>query len=142
MNVRKIIIIIGFSVTFGIALYARLYSFYDTVAFRGDQAGDLYIARGIVENNWRPPVGPFLSVNNFQTPPTYYYILAGFYSVLRTPEAVTFAFALMNLAVMMCMVSVAVLLAGVGSVVPVGTATVAVLTKVPVAAELTVPLTV
>ncbi len=110
MNVRKIIIIIGFSVTFGIALYARLYSFYDTVAFRGDQAGDLYIARGIVENNWRPPVGPFLSVNNFQTPPTYYYILAGFYSVLRTPEAVTFAFALMNLAVMMCMVSVAVLL--------------------------------
>ncbi|HUD19160.1 MAG TPA: hypothetical protein VMR81_01850 [Patescibacteria group bacterium] len=110
MNVRKVIIIIGFSVAVGIALYARFYSFYDTVAFRGDQAGDLYIARGIIENNWRPPVGPFLSVSNFQTPPTYYYILAGFYSVLRTPEAITFAFAFMNVAVMGCMVSVAALL--------------------------------
>lgn len=98
MNMMKReLFFIGITLIFALALFLRFYKFYEGIAFRGDQGSDLYIARSIMEEGHRPMVGPLLTVNNFFTPPTYYYFLAVLYYIFRTPEGVTAGFALMNL---------------------------------------------
>jgi hypothetical protein len=93
-----------------ITLVLRLYNLFDTVAFRPDQARDLFIARNIAENRSWIPVGPVLTVDHYNVPPTYFYIVALMYSVFKTPQGVTFAFTIMNLCAMCCMVGIASLL--------------------------------
>lgn len=95
-----------------IALILRFYNFDDAVSFRGDSAWDLYIARSVVDDGHKVLIGPQLSVQNFTSPPTYYYFLSWLYDIFRTPQGVTFAFAIMNLLAMYCMVRLAVLLIG------------------------------
>lgn len=110
MTRYNIVFIISIILLAACAVFLRSYRFIDTVAFRPDQASDLYIARSIVENGNRPVVGPLLSVKHFSVPPTYYYILAGVYRFTRSPDGATVAFVIMNLLAMCCMVFLATLL--------------------------------
>ncbi len=75
----------------------RFYRFFDRTGFTSDSASDLLIAREIVENRARPPVGPWLSLP-VKIPPTYYQILAFWFYLSPSPEGTTVGFALMDIA--------------------------------------------
>lgn len=70
---------------FLIAVFLRLYNFSDTTAFSGDQGIDLLVARrALIDGVW-PKVGPYLTVQNFFVPPTYYYLLTMFLAFGKIP---------------------------------------------------------
>ncbi|MBI3385872.1 hypothetical protein HY031_02175 [Candidatus Gottesmanbacteria bacterium] len=56
-------------ILFAIAIGLRFYRFGDFVNFQSDGASDLFIAREIVRDNFRPRVGPWLTLSWVHTPP-------------------------------------------------------------------------
>ncbi len=66
-------------------------------AFHGDHGLDLLIALRIIRGEYFPLIGPFLSVNSLNNPPTYLYFLAGLLAVLRSEMGIIYVFTAMNL---------------------------------------------
>lgn len=94
-------------VVLALAAALRLANFSSAMPFSGDEGGDFLVAHHILLSGHRPLVGPFLSVTNFYTPPTYYYLLALFLALGKTPEGVVFFFFLMNLASLFILYAIA-----------------------------------
>lgn len=94
---RRVLI---FVLIFFLALFFRLYRFSDLTWFWGDQAIDLMVARrALVDGVW-PLVGPYLSVEKFSVPPTYYWLLTFFLWIGKTPESAAFFFVMLDVVTM------------------------------------------
>ncbi len=83
--------------TLFVFLFLRLYRFSDLTWFWPDQAVDLLVARRLVNTGVWPLVGPYLSINSFSVPPTYFYILSLFYWIAGTPEGTALGFVVLEL---------------------------------------------
>lgn len=83
-----------------IGIFFHFYNFSKASFFYSDQGGDLLIARAILNNGHRPLVGPVLSAEGFYIPPTYYYLLAAFLALGKTPLGTAVVFAVANLVAM------------------------------------------
>lgn len=79
-----------------IGIFLRFNNLSQNFVFEADSGSDLMVARDILRGNPHF-LGPFLSIEKFYVPPTYYYLLAGFLYVGKNPVNVTFMFGLMNL---------------------------------------------
>lgn len=90
-----------------IGIFFHFYNFSKASFFYADQGNDLLIARAILEDGHRPLVGPLLSARGVYIPPTYYYLLAAFLAVGKTPLGTAVIFAVFNLITMVGLMMVA-----------------------------------
>ncbi|HUD19165.1 MAG TPA: hypothetical protein VMR81_01875 [Patescibacteria group bacterium] len=77
--------------------FLRLYRITDLTIWEGDQGSDFLVAQQILHGQSQTLVGPPLNVTNFYTPPTYYYLLALFLGIVKTPLYVAILFAGLNI---------------------------------------------
>lgn len=97
---RRVLI---FVLIFFLAIFLRLYRFSDLTWFFGDQAIDLLVARRALVHGIWPLVGPYLSVEKFFVPPTYYWILIFFLWFGKTPEGTAVFFVVLDLVAMIAL---------------------------------------
>lgn len=90
-----------------VGIFFHFYNFSQASFFYADQGNDLLIARAILEDGHRPLVGPLLSARGVYIPPTYYYLLAAFLAVGKTPLGTAVIFAVFNLITMIGLMMVA-----------------------------------
>lgn len=90
-----------------VGIFFHFYNFSKASFFYADQGNDLLIAHSIVEHGHRPLVGPLLSAQGIYIPPTYYYLLAAFLAVGKTPLGTAIIFAAFNLITMVGLMMVA-----------------------------------
>ncbi|MCX6793759.1 MAG: glycosyltransferase family 39 protein [Candidatus Gottesmanbacteria bacterium] len=83
-----------------IGIFFHFYNFSKASFFYADQGNDLLIAKAILEEGHRPFAGPLLSARGIFIPPTYYYMLAAFLAVGKTPFGTALMFAVFNLITM------------------------------------------
>lgn len=79
------------------ALSLRLYILPETIQFSADQGLDMVSILQIETLHTLPFVGPFLSIPNVYTPPTYYVITWFFYHVTQSVEGIVFGYAFLNM---------------------------------------------
>ncbi len=79
-------------------MFLRVYRISDLTTWEGDQGSDLLVAQHILHGHLHMLVGPPLNVTNFYTPPTYYYLLALFLLIVKTPLNVALLFTGLNVA--------------------------------------------
>lgn len=60
----------------------RLWNFTNTIQFGQDQGIDMIVVWHMEHTGHHPLIGPFLSLPNFYTPPTYYYLTWAFYHAM------------------------------------------------------------
>lgn len=94
---NKYVYLVLLILIFCLFFFTRLYRFQEISAFVGDQGNDLLIAYKILHEGHRPLVGPVLGIEGFYTPPTYYYLLALFFWIGKSPEGTALFFFLFNL---------------------------------------------
>lgn len=80
-----------------IALFLRLYRLPETIMFYDDQGMDMIIVWHMEHAGHRPLIGPFLSLSNVHTPPTYYYITWFFYHFTHSVTGVVYGYAIVNM---------------------------------------------
>jgi len=90
-----------------IGIFFHLINFSKASFFYADQGNDLLIAKAILEEGHRPLVGPLLSAAGIFIPPTYYYLLAAFLAVGKTPLGTALMFAVFNLITMVGLMAAA-----------------------------------
>lgn len=90
-----------------LAIALRLYKITETIRFNGDQGMDLIIVWHMEHAGHWPLVGPFLSLKDFYTPPTYYYITWLFYHFTHTVTGVVFGYFLINIAALIVFMKLA-----------------------------------
>lgn len=87
---------IGIFISFILAIALRTYHWNTVTVFNGDDGMDLSIVWNMEYEQHRSLVGPFLSVPNFYTPPTYYYLTWLFYHFSPGPDGVRIGYLFMN----------------------------------------------
>lgn len=84
-------------IIFVCAAVLRLYKLPETIRFYDDQGLDMVSILLLERAGELPQVGPFLSIPDVYTPPTYYLITQFFYNITRTVVGIVYAYALLNL---------------------------------------------
>jgi hypothetical protein len=79
------------------SIFLRAYHFSQMTDWWGDPGGDLLVARNILYHGHRPLIGSFLTVNNFNLPPTYYYLMTVFLLLAKSPLGVAYIFFILNI---------------------------------------------
>lgn len=95
-------------VSFILAVGLRTYKWNEVAVFNGDDGMDLSIVWNMEYGGHRPLVGPFLSVPDVYTPPTYYYLTWIFYHLSPSPDGVRLGYLfmdLLNMVIVMYLVS-------------------------------------
>lgn len=87
-----------------VSLFFRTYKWSELTVFNGDDGMDLSIVWNMEYQHHRPLVGPFLSIPNIYTPPTYYYLTWMFYHISPTPNAVRIGYLCMDIFTMIILV--------------------------------------
>lgn len=80
-----------------IAIIVRLYRITETIRFRGDQGMDLIVIWHMEHMGHLPLVGPFLSLKDFYTPPTYYYLTWFLYHLTQSVSGIVIGYFFMNI---------------------------------------------
>ncbi len=80
-----------------IAIITRLYRITETIRFRGDQGMDLMVIWHMEHMGHWPLVGPFLSLRDFYTPPTYYYVTWLLYHITQSVNGIVIGYFFMNI---------------------------------------------
>lgn len=86
----------------------RTHKWNELTVFNGDDGMDLSVVWHMEHRGHRPLVGPFLSVADFYTPPTYYYLTWFFYHFAPDPNGVRtgyFFMDILSMAVLVYLVS-------------------------------------
>jgi|GEM_PF-722722 len=96
----------------GIALFLRLYRLPETVMFDDDQGMDMVIVWHMEHADHGPLIGPFLSLPDVYTPPTYYYITWLFYHFTHTVTGVVYGYAVLNILTLLFLMKLAYDMAG------------------------------
>lgn len=89
------------------AIIFRFYKLPETIQFYDDQGLDMVSILQMEQTGELPLVGPFLSIPDVYTPPTYYMITQFFYNITRTVVGIVYAYALLNLIAVIVLVWVA-----------------------------------
>lgn len=95
-----------------VAIALRLYQLPATITFEDDQGLDLWVIRQMEFANHRPLVGPYLSVNQVYTPPTYYYLTWILYHFTHSIEGIVYGYAAMNILTLLLLMKLTWDLAG------------------------------
>lgn len=75
LTTNKIVYVFILLMILTVNVALRVYKVTETTEFQGDQGSDLLVAEDILQGYPRQ-IGPILGIDNFSTPPTYYYVLA------------------------------------------------------------------
>lgn len=86
-----------FGVILMFSLFLRLYRLPETITFTDDQGMDLLIIRQMELSGHRPLVGPYLSVDQVYTPPTYYYLTWMLYHLTHSISGIVYGYAAINI---------------------------------------------
>lgn len=97
----------GLSIVFIIAGVFRYYRIEETIRFAADQGLDMVSVWLMQTTGMLPLVGPFLSLPDVYTPPTYYIINWVFYSITHSVVGLVYLYAGMNLSAMAVLVRLA-----------------------------------
>lgn len=97
MTTSDLFITVVLLISICLGSYFRLVNIPENIRFYGDEGIDLLIAQGIIDGTHFPLVGPILNVQNFFTPPTYYYLLAFFLWIGKSVTGVIYLFILVNI---------------------------------------------
>jgi 4-amino-4-deoxy-L-arabinose transferase-like glycosyltransferase len=95
-----------------VASLLRLYRIFETIRFRGDNGYDLIIIWNMEFAHRWPLVGPYLSIEHFYTPPTYYYITWFFYHLSHSVFGVITGYFLLNIVTLILLMATAYRMAG------------------------------
>lgn len=106
-NTRLLLKFLPYALVVLIGIFFHFYSFSKASFFYADQGNDLLVARAILESGHRPLVGPLLTAPGIFIPPTYYYLLAAFLAVGKTPLGTALFFLAFNLISMIGLMVVA-----------------------------------
>ncbi|MCL4200323.1 hypothetical protein KJZ67_03200 [Patescibacteria group bacterium] len=90
-----------------VAVIMRLYRITETIRFRGDQGMDLMVIWHMEHAGHWPLVGPFLSLRDFYTPPTYYYVTWLFYHITQSVNGIVIGYFFMNIISLMLLMKLA-----------------------------------
>ena len=86
-----------FFVLICITVFLRIYRLSETLRFFDDQGMDMIILWHMEHMNHLPLVGPFLSLSNIFTPPTYYYITWFFYHITGSITGIAYGYFILNI---------------------------------------------
>lgn len=95
-----------------VVVFLRLYRLAETIPFFDDQGLDMVSIFHIEQTGKLPLVGPFLSIPNIYTPPTYYYITHFFYDTFSSVINITYGYAMMNIISIIVLASAAYAMMG------------------------------
>lgn len=95
-----------------VAVILRLYQLPGSITFQDDQGLDMLVIRQMEFAGHRPLVGPYLSVDQVYTPPTYYYLTWALYHFTHSVEGIVYGYAAMNILTLLLLMKLAFDLAG------------------------------
>lgn len=112
LNLRRIFRWLPVLLVIGIALFLRLYRLPETIMFDDDQGMDMVIVWHMEHADHGPLIGPFLSLPDVYTPPTYYYVTWLFYHFTGSVTGVVYGYAIVNMLTLLLLMKLASDMAG------------------------------
>ncbi len=116
---KRVLFVVLFAV-FSAAFLFRFYRLSETIRFSADQGLDMVSIWQMQTTGTLPLVGPFLSIPDVYTPPTYYFINWGLYRITQSVVGMVHLYALINLITMAILVRLAYEMKGLGMAVVTG----------------------
>ncbi len=95
-----------------VAVFLRLYRLPETIMFDDDQGMDMLIVWHMEYADHGPLIGPFLSLPDVYTPPTYYYITWLFYHFTHSVTGVVYGYTVLNILTLLFLMKLAYDMAG------------------------------
>jgi len=104
--------VLPWALIIGLAIVLRVYDISETIRFRDDHGLDLLIVRAMEQEGHRPFIGTFLSLREFSTPPTFYYLTWAAYHLTGSVEGIVYVNFVINILAMLILMRLTYEMAG------------------------------